>query len=112
GERGVELLVDATAEVLLGQPLVVEDRPELVDQVVMDLLTKLVEDWITPAVAARRACALNLVQALVERHLSLAFLPPRHHHRRRFFWSTRNRSANCSIAFATPDFGASSTTGV
>ena len=45
-QRGMELLVDATAQVVLGQPLVVEDRAELVDQMVVDLLPELVEHRI------------------------------------------------------------------
>ena len=43
----MELLVDTAPEVVLGQPLVVEDRAELVDQVVVDLLAQLVEDGVT-----------------------------------------------------------------
>ena len=49
GQRGVELLVDPPAKVVLGQPLVVEDRTELVDQVVVDPLAQLVEHRIAPA---------------------------------------------------------------
>ena len=66
-ERGVQLLVDAAAEVVLGQPLVVEDRAELVDQVVVDLLAQLVEHRVAPLVPGGRR-RLHFVQALVERH--------------------------------------------
>ena len=56
GQRGVQLVVDATAQVVLGEALVVEDRTELVDQVVVDLLAELVEHRIASTVApvARR----------------------------------------------------------
>ena len=48
-ERGVQLLVDAAPQVVLGQPLVVEDRAQLVDQVVVDLLPELVEHRVARA---------------------------------------------------------------
>ena len=83
GECRLELLLHPTPQVVLGQPLVVEDRPELVDQVVVDLLAKIVEDRVTPvpdAPATRRgavggtggAVALLFVEALVEGHIALS----------------------------------------
>ena len=48
GEGGVELLVHPPAEVVLRQALVVEDRTELVDQVVVDPLPQLVQHRIAP----------------------------------------------------------------
>ena len=65
GQGGVELLVDPAAEVVLRQPLVVEDRAELVDQVVVDPLAQLVEHRVAtlrawpppPGPAAPRAGA-------------------------------------------------------
>ena len=65
----VKLIVDATAEVVLGEALVVEDRPQLVDEVVVDLLAELVEDGISP-LGARCRSGLDVVEALVERHVS------------------------------------------
>jgi hypothetical protein len=75
-------------QVVLRQALVVEDRTELVDQVVVDLLTKVVEDRITPspdaAMARRRtiggtrgAVTLLFVEALVEGHKPLSASQPR-----------------------------------
>ena len=46
GEGGLELLLHPPAEVVLGEPLVVEDRAELFDEVVVDLLAQLVEHRI------------------------------------------------------------------
>ena len=61
--------MDPAAEVVLGQPLVVEDRAELVDEVVVDLLAQLVEHRVPALGAAAAAGALlHLVKALVERH--------------------------------------------
>jgi hypothetical protein len=87
GEGGLELLVHPAPEVVLGQPLVVEDGAELVDQVVVDLLAQVVENGI-PAAATRRATrhravggavgavALLFVEALVERHIALSAHSP------------------------------------
>ncbi len=66
-EGGVELLVDAQLKVVLRQSLVVEDRAELLDQVLMDPLAQLVEHRVTLG-APRRSWALHLVETLVEAH--------------------------------------------
>ena len=55
----MQLLVDATPEVVLGQALVVEDRPELVDEVVVDPLAQLIEHGVS-TLGARRPCGALL----------------------------------------------------
>src|SRR5690606_33830198 len=76
GQRGVELLVDAAPQVVLRQALVVEDRPELVDQVVVDPLAQLVEHRVAPLHPGAGGALLHLVQALVEAHPALPFITP------------------------------------
>ena len=66
GQGGVQGVLHALLQVVLGEPLVVEGRAQLFDEVGVDLLAQLVEDRVAAA-AAGRGC-LNLVQALVERH--------------------------------------------
>jgi hypothetical protein len=56
------LVLDADAQVLFAEAPVVEQGPELVDQVVVDLLPELVEDRVPPALAARRRA--DFVEAL------------------------------------------------
>ena len=72
----MELLVDPPAEIVLGEPLVVEDGAELVDEHVVDLVAQLVQDGV--AALGDRSSAwglLHLVEPLVERHRSsLEFL--------------------------------------
>ena len=67
GECGLQLLVDAAPQIVLGEPTVVEDRAQRVDQMVVDLLPELVEDRVT-ARARRTGRGLHLVEPLVERH--------------------------------------------
>ena len=71
GQGRLQLLVHPAAEVVLGEPLVVEDRAELVDQVVVDLLAELVEHRVAPLRTGRRGRpgALDLVEPLVEGHV-------------------------------------------
>src|SRR5690606_14253932 len=73
-EGGVELVLHATAQVVLRQALVVEDRTELVDQVVVDLLAELVEHRIATLRDRTRTVALLFVETLVEGHTSLSAL--------------------------------------
>ena len=61
-QRPLQLILNADAQVVLAHSPVVEERPELVDQVVVDLLPELVKDGIPPARAARRRA--DLMKAL------------------------------------------------
>src|SRR5690606_10339724 len=90
--------------------------------VVVDPLPQLVQHGVAALGPGGRRALLDLVQALVEAHPALPFIacspvsrtlsspfpcpqrlrPP----------AGTNMSASCSIAFATPDLGASRTTGV
>ena len=67
GQGGVELVVDPATQVVLGEPLVVEDRTQLVDEVVVDLLAELVEHRVA-SLAPGGGRRLHIMKALVERH--------------------------------------------
>ena len=73
-ERGQQLLVHATTQVVLAQPLVIEDRTQLFDQVAVDTLTQLVEHGIAtadrggPGVGGVATRLVHFVETLVERH--------------------------------------------
>src|SRR5690606_23766923 len=52
-DRGVQLLVDPLAEVLLGEAAVEEDRAELVDELRVDPVAQLGDDRVAPHVGRR-----------------------------------------------------------
>ena len=128
-EGGVELVVDPAAQVVLGQPLVEEDRAQLVDQLVVDPLAQLVaargpaaSAWRAGRSAGRRRCWTARVRRLYSDTAHSCRLrwrsdrsgaPGRDAVRGRRTSATplrgslgRNRSASCSIDLVTADFGA------
>ncbi len=56
---------DTPTQLVLREAPVVEDRTELLDEVVVDLLAQLVQHRVAPT---RRGRGLDLVQPLVQRH--------------------------------------------
>ena len=68
-QRRVELLVHLALEILWSQPAVVEDRAELLDEALVDLVTQVVQDRIAARCPAGcSGCLLDFMQSAIEGH--------------------------------------------